>query len=65
MLFTFEGETLGSEPLKLCPACRHCQRGFFCPSRWYCMIGERAREVGKNETCEKWETREKILEVKT
>jgi hypothetical protein len=64
MLFTFEGETLDSEPLKLCPACRHCQRGFFSPQRWYCMMGEQAREVKEGESCEKWETREKILERK-
>jgi hypothetical protein len=40
---------------KHCPICRHCQRGFFCPSRWYCMIGEQAREVSESGTCDKWE----------
>lgn len=49
---------------KQCTTCRHCLRGFFCPARWYCMMGEQAREVGKNETCEKWcEGHRKIMEV--
>ena len=50
---------------KHCPTCRHCQRGFFCPARWYCMIGEQAREVMEDGSCKELETREKILEVKT
>ena len=40
---------------KQCPTCRHCQRGFFCPARWYCMKGEQAREVSEGGTCDKWE----------
>ena len=52
MLFTHNGEEHNT-----CPTCRHCQRGFFCPARWYCMIGEQAREVKGGEGCEKWEER--------